>query len=128
MGGKCGEDEEISGHSTRDVGCGRLWRDMVEENGTKAGEQWERKATLHSPMFPIFPEVEDLPPQFPSAHRTHRRETGDFCHSPTLTATAASAEACMSEPLRGRPRPPDPPLSLDRCCVHTALLQNSPVE
>ena len=27
-----------SGHSTRDVGYGGLWRDLVEENGTKMGE------------------------------------------------------------------------------------------
>ena len=63
-GGKWGN----SGHSTRDVGCGGLWRDVVEENGTKMGEmgeKWDEIPIFHSPLFPIFPGVEDVPPQFP---------------------------------------------------------------
>ena len=46
-----------------------------------------------SPIFPIFQEVSA--PQCPlkqSAHRTHRGN-GNFCHSLTLTATAARADA-----------------------------------
>ena len=37
--GEMGGRWENSGHSTRDVGCGGLWRDVVEENGTKMGQK-----------------------------------------------------------------------------------------
>ena len=53
---------------------------------------------FHSPIFPIFPQVEDLPHSSlrkKSAHRTHRRKNGILCYSPTLTATTASADACI---------------------------------
>ena len=95
MGGEWG-----SGHSTRDVGCGGLWWDVLEENGTQLGEKWEEIGTKHRfftiPFPPFSPEVKDLPHSSlckKPAHRTHRRRNGNFCHSPALTATAASADA-----------------------------------
>ena len=59
-GGGWGND----GHSTRDVACGVLWRDVVEENGRKMGGKWAKKGTKYSffnPIFPICSEVEDIP-------------------------------------------------------------------
>ena len=61
-GGKWGN----SGHSTRDVGRGGLWRDVVDEKGTKMGEKWDEIPIFHSPIspfsrrskiFPIVPSV-----------------------------------------------------------------------
>ena len=43
--GKWGGEWENSGNSTRDMGCGRMWQDVVEENGTKMGEK------THFPHF-----------------------------------------------------------------------------
>ena len=58
MGGKSwGMEGGDSGHSTQDEGCGGLWRDLVEENGREMG----RNTHFHSPIFPIFPEVEIVP-------------------------------------------------------------------
>ena len=54
-GGKCGN----SGHSKKDVGCGGLGRDVVEENGRKLGGKWGKKGKKISPSH--FPEVKDLP-------------------------------------------------------------------
>ena len=59
-----------------------------------------RNTHFHSPIFPIFPELEDIPHSSlckKSAHRTHRRKNRDFCQSPTLTATAASADAWVHD-------------------------------
>ena len=50
-----------SGHSTRDVGCGGLWRDVVEENGMKMGGKWDEIPIFHRSVLPILPEIEDLP-------------------------------------------------------------------
>ena len=47
-----------SGRGTRIVGCGGLWRDVVEENGEN-GRKWDEIPIFHSPISPIFPEVED---------------------------------------------------------------------
>ena len=57
MGGNGGD----IGHSIQDVGCGGLWRDVVEKNGAKMGEKWDETPIFQSPPFPIFPEVEDIP-------------------------------------------------------------------
>ena len=59
-GGKWGETGEIwgnIGHSTQDVGCGGLWRDVVEGTGRKMGEKWDEIPIFDSPIFPMFPEV-----------------------------------------------------------------------
>ena len=37
------------GHSTHDGGCGGLWQDMVEENGT---EKWEKNGMKY-PFFTV---------------------------------------------------------------------------
>ena len=50
-----------SGHSTWDVGCGGLWRDVVEENGMKMGGKWDEIPIFHRSVLPILPEAEDLP-------------------------------------------------------------------
>ena len=49
------------GHSARDEGGGGLSRDVVEENERRMGEKWDEILIFHSPISPIFPEVEDLP-------------------------------------------------------------------
>ena len=50
-----------SAHSTRDVGCGGLWRDVVEENGRKMGGQWEDNGTKY-PFFTVpFPPFSRRP-------------------------------------------------------------------
>ena len=36
-----------SGHITRDVGCGGLWQDVGEENGTKMGQKREKNRTKY---------------------------------------------------------------------------------
>ena len=46
-----------SGHSTWNVGCGGLWRDVVEENGIKMGEKWKENGTKY-PFFTVaFPPL-----------------------------------------------------------------------
>ena len=65
---------------------------------------------FHSPISCSFSPilgVED--PQFlvqKSAHRTHQQKNGNFCHSPTLTTTAHSADArhcdCLVHYVRAR--------------------------
>ena len=46
-------------------GCGRMWlRKMGQKwgkNERKMGEKWDKIPIFHSPIFPIFPEVKDLP-------------------------------------------------------------------
>ena len=62
MGGNGGEKRGggwgNSGHSTQDVGCGGLWRDVVRENRRKMGqfekkmgEKWEVEDLPHSSPF-----------------------------------------------------------------------------
>ena len=90
MGGqsaKMGGNGEKAG-ITRNVGCVGLWRDVVEENGTKMGEKVGGGGEIpifqsHFPPFfwrsKIFPTI----PCFKnSAHHTHRRKNGNFCRSP----------------------------------------------
>ena len=73
---------------------------VVEENGTKMGEkgeEWEKIPICHSPIFPIFPEVEDLPHSSLCNNQLNSprspTEKWEFCHSPTLATTAAEADA-----------------------------------
>ena len=47
-----GEKWGNSGHSTRDVGCGGLWRDVVEENRAIMREKWEKNGTKY-PFFTV---------------------------------------------------------------------------
>ena len=82
MGGKWGN----GGHSTRDAGCGRMW-------GRKKGQNTHFSQS-HFPHFSRNRRSSPQSPSYKSAHRTHRQENGNFCHSRTLTATAASADAC----------------------------------
>ena len=94
MGGKWGN----SGHSTRDVGCGGLWWDVVAENGTKMGEKWGGRWDEIPPLFSTVPflpffrrsKIFSKTPKFTALTN---RKMGFFCHSPTLTTTAASADA-----------------------------------
>ena len=95
MGGAWGN----RGHGTQNVGCKGLWRDVVEENRSNMGEKWEkmgRNTHFSQSRFPILPEVEDLP-HSPLCENQRSAPTdgknGHFCHSPTLTAAAASADA-----------------------------------
>ena len=46
LGGTGGEWGNI-GHSTRDVCCGELWRDVVEKNGRKMGGKWGEMGDTH---------------------------------------------------------------------------------
>ena len=79
-------------HGTWAMGCGGLWRNVMEENGGKWKEnetqmegKWDEIPGFHSSSFPICPDVEDLTHNshfFKSAHRTHRPKNGNFCHSP----------------------------------------------
>ena len=48
------------------------------------GDKWDEISIFHSPILPIFP-----------AHRTYRRQRGNFWRS--LTLTAAGADACSDE-------------------------------
>ena len=45
----------------RDVGCGGLWRNVVEENGEQTGRKMGRNIQFSQSLCPIYPEVEDLP-------------------------------------------------------------------
>ena len=36
-----------SSHSTRDMGCGGLWQEVVERNGRKTGEKWVETPIFH---------------------------------------------------------------------------------
>ena len=72
-GGKWGETGGCGkrGHSTLDVGCGGLCRDVLEgkwdKNGTKMGQKWDKNGRKTGekkdkrPDLHIFPEVEALP-------------------------------------------------------------------
>ena len=89
-GGGMGEEWGNRGRSTRDVGCGGLYRDAVEENGTEMGPKWDEAPIFHSAISPIFPEVEGLPRSslckhqptaLTDAHR-HGGECGCLCPSP----------------------------------------------
>ena len=74
------------------IGCG-LWRLVVEENGRKGVQTGTECPFFTVPVSRFFRRSD---PQFPlkkSIHCTHRRKNGIFCHPPTLTATAASADA-----------------------------------
>ena len=132
----------MAGIAHGDVGCGGLWRDVGEEYGTKMGgkmgENWGGNGTKY-PLFtgPFLPFTRRSAPPFPlqkPAHRIHRRNNGNSCHSPTPTATAAHADALLHAPagvdarkyrrahlisLQGPP-PPSPevglPLSHARHC------------
>ena len=46
-------------------GCGGVWLrkkgQKQQENGRKMGGKWDKIPIFHSPPFPIFPEVKDLP-------------------------------------------------------------------
>ena len=58
-GGKWGGEWGNSGHSTRDVGCGGLWRDVPEENWTtieKNGRKMGENTHCSQSHFPIFPQ------------------------------------------------------------------------
>ena len=107
--------------------CG-LWRDVVEENGTKMGEKREGNGTKYPFSTVPFGHLSGgrrSCPQSPlqtSAHFTHRRKNGHVCHPKTLTARAASADACfMGHPPTPGPRPshapPNPP---QRCGLPTS--------
>ena len=100
---KNGRNWGISRHGTRDVGCGGLWRDVVEENGRKMGGKWDE-----IPIFlisPIFTEVDDLPHRSLCKTQPTALKNGSFCHPPTLTATAAGVEACSVDAAVTVPAP-----------------------
>ena len=66
-------------------------------------QKWDKIPILSQSLFPIFPEVESLP--FVKVSSPHSpTEKWDFCHSPTLTARAASGDAwsegCAQEVIR----------------------------
>ena len=69
---------ENSGHSTRDGGCGE-WRDVVEENGTKMGGQWENEKVngvleKNSGLIPrILRGYVGSRPRVRGDHELHRR-------------------------------------------------------
>ena len=68
-----------------------------QKRGRKMAEKWEKNGTEYPffrSHFPHFPG--DLPYSSlckKPIHRTHRWKNGKFFHPPTLTATAASADA-----------------------------------
>ena len=98
MGDMGGGGWENGGHSTRDVGCGGLWRGVVQENGRKMGETRDEIPIFHSSIFPVFPRVVDLPHNSLCTNQLTALTDGkmeNFCHSATLTATAAGADACI---------------------------------
>ena len=79
-----------SRHSTQDVGCGGLWWDVVEESGTKKEKIWTKYPFFTVPFSRFFRRLKIAP--FLKT-RTHQRKNGIFCHPPTLTITAAGADA-----------------------------------
>ena len=85
-----------SRHSTRGVGCGWFWRDVVQENGTKMGGKWDEMTVFHSAIARFFPGGSKIfsPGPFVKFSTLHSpTENGNICHSRTLTITAASADA-----------------------------------
>ena len=84
MGGNVGRGGGgDSGHNTQDVVCGGLWRDVVEENGTKMGE-WEKNGTKYLffsvPFSPLLRRLKIFPPvPFVKISSLHSpTEKGDF--------------------------------------------------
>ena len=62
--GEMGGNGEIAGmaHGMWVVeGCGGMWLKEIGQHGRKMGEKWDGIPIFHSPISPIFPEVEDLP-------------------------------------------------------------------
>ena len=111
-GAKWGEIGGDIGHSRRDVGCGGLWWDVVEETGTKMekmGDNWQKNRKKYPfftiPCFLLFRGSKTFPtaPFVKISSRTYRRKNGNFCHSPTLTAMAASADAWQWRHEQGSP-------------------------
>ena len=99
MGGGMEKNGEIAGIACGMwvvEGCGGMWLRKMGENGRKMGGKWDEIPIFYSPISPIFLELKIFPtvPFVKLAHRIHRQKNGIFCHSPTLTATAASADAC----------------------------------
>ena len=86
--GKGGGGGGDSGNSTRDVGGGLWW--------TKMGEKWDEIPTFHSPISPIFLEVDGVPHNSLCENQLTALTDGKMDifathrHSP---ATAASADA-----------------------------------
>ena len=88
MGGNGGKDGGNGGKwgnvANGMCGCGGLWRDVVEENGTKMtkmGEKWDKIPIFHTPIPPLlFRRSKIFPPVafVKSAHRTQRRKIGIF--------------------------------------------------
>ena len=80
----------------------------LRKMGEKMGQNWDEILIFHSPISPIFPEVEDLPHTSLCKNQltalTDEKKNGNVCHSPTRTATAAGADAWLSDgsPLDGR--------------------------
>ena len=75
-GGKWGN----GGHSTRGVGCGGLWRDVVEENGAKNGTKNATKCPFFTVPFSQFLRRSKIVPTVPSITTTS---------PPSLTAKRA---------------------------------------
>ena len=107
------------GYSTRDVGCGGLWRDAVEENETKLGEKWEKSGTRYPfttvPFSPFFRRLKTFPTvPFGKISSPHSpTEKWDFL---TLTDTHRYGPVRMRVRPRRRPFPrmhvcPFPPSS-----------------
>ena len=92
LGGNGGKWGEILGmaHGTWAVeGCGGMWFGILGQkcgkDEGKMGEKWDEIPIFYSPV------VKD------SSH-THRQTNRNSCHSPTPTATPASADACYAKP------------------------------
>ena len=69
------------------------------------GESWDGVPILDSPISPSFLVAEDLPHSFLCKTTALTDGKWEFCLSPTLTATAASAEACREAEKSGRNSP-----------------------
>ena len=71
-------------------GCGGMWLRKMGEN---MGEKWDQRPIFHGSIFPIFPEVEDLPHSPHSVKyslgQKHRRKqhaaskVAEMVHTPT---------------------------------------------
>ena len=98
-------------------GCGgmrlRKMGEIWEKNGRKMG----RNTHFSQSQFPHFPGGRRSSPQFP--HRAHQRKNRSFCHSPTLTATAASADAWPTHQI-------PPPSTSRRVTHHTTSHHSAP--